>query len=66
MRRAKNPELLTAEEAAKHLRVHIKSLYRLAHEGKVPARKVGGQWRFHMQTLDEWLKQSREDLPQHR
>jgi len=53
---AKEPALLTAEEAAKHLRVHVKSLYRLAKQGKIPARKVGGQWRFHRQTLDEWLK----------
>jgi excisionase family DNA binding protein len=58
--------LLTAEEAAKHLRVHIKSLYRLAQQGIVPARKVGGQWRFHVQALDEWLKTSDEDPPQDR
>jgi len=58
---AKESALLTAEEAAKHLRVHVKSLYRLAKKGKVPARKVGGQWRFHRQTLDEWLKLSNGD-----
>jgi excisionase family DNA binding protein len=52
----KDPALLTAPEAAKHLRFHVKSLYRLAKAGKIPARKVGGQWRFHRQTLDDWLK----------
>lgn len=52
------PALLTAEEAAKHLRIHVKSLYRLAKQGKIPSRKVGGRWRFHRQTLDEWLKLS--------
>jgi len=56
MARPKDPTLLTAIEAAKHLRLHVKSLYRLAKEGKIPARKVGGQWRFHRQTLDDWLK----------
>jgi excisionase family DNA binding protein len=64
--KSKNTAVTTAEEAARHLRVHIKSLYRLAQEGKVPARKVGGQWRFHIQTLDEWLKSGREEIPQHR
>ena len=54
----KEPALLTAEEAAKHLRVHVKSLYRLAKQGKIPARKVGGQWRFPREVLDEWLKLS--------
>ena len=52
----KEPALLTAEEAAKHLRLHVKSLYRLAKAAKIPARKVGGQWRFHRDLLNEWLK----------
>lgn len=53
--------LLTAEEAANYLRLHVKSLYRLAREGKIPARKVGGQWRFHSESLNNWLKISRSD-----
>jgi excisionase family DNA binding protein len=65
MARAKTPQLLTAEEAAKHLRVHIKSLYRLAQHGKVPGRKVGGQWRFHIETLDNWLKTTGENPSQY-
>lgn len=53
---AEESALLTAEEAAKYLRVHVKSLYRLAKKEKIPARKVGGQWRFHREALNEWLK----------
>jgi excisionase family DNA binding protein len=59
---AKKPKLLTAAEAAKHLRLHVKSLYRLAKAGKIPARKVGGQWRFHSDMLNEWLKNTSSDM----
>ena len=61
MANPRKPDLLTANEAAKHLRLHVKSLYRLAKEGKIPARKVGGQWRFYSEVLDAWLKNSPMD-----
>ena len=48
--------LFTAEEAAKYLRLHVKSIYRLAKNGKIPGRKVGGGWRFHRDALDMWIK----------
>lgn len=48
-------QLLTAEEAARYLRLHMKSVYRLAREGKIPSRKVGGSWRFHREALERWL-----------
>lgn len=51
--------LFTAEEAAKYLRLHVKSIYRLARDGKIPGRKVGGSWRFHRDALDVWLKNER-------
>jgi excisionase family DNA binding protein len=51
----KSPQLLTAEEAAKYLRLHVKSVYRLAKQGKIPSRKVGGTWRFHREAIETWL-----------
>lgn len=62
MAKGKKPDLLKAAEAAKHLRLHVKSLYRLAKDGKIPARKVGGQWRFHRDLLNEWLKNPSADI----
>jgi excisionase family DNA binding protein len=47
--------LLTAGEAAQYLRLHVKSIYRLAREGKIPGRKIGGSWRFHQESLEQWL-----------
>jgi len=48
-------ELLTLREAAKKLRVAEVTLYRLARQGRIPAVKVGGGWRFEPGVLDAWL-----------
>lgn len=39
-------EILDAAEAAAVLRVSVKTLLRLAREGKLVGRKVGREWRF--------------------
>lgn len=52
--------LLTAEEAANYLRLHVKSIYRLAREGKIPGRKIGGSWRFHQESLEQWLTKEKD------
>ena len=48
---------MTINEVIEYLRIPRSSLYKLAQEGKVPARKVGRHWRFHRDVLEEWLKQ---------
>jgi excisionase family DNA binding protein len=48
-------EILTPREAAEYLSVHVRTIYRLAKNGDIPGRKVGGSWRFKKNALDEWL-----------
>ncbi len=48
-------EVLTPREAAEYLNVHIRTIYRLAKNGEIPGRKVGGSWRFKKNILDELL-----------
>lgn len=48
-------EILTMEEAAELLRVSIKTFIKLLKEEKVPARKIGREWRFSRKALVEWL-----------
>jgi len=50
-------ELMTLEEVAAYLRVTKKTIYRLLKQGKIPASKVGHQWRFDKASINEWLKQ---------
>lgn len=50
---------MTAEEAARYLRLHVKSVYRLVKGGKIPGQKVGGRWRFHSDALEKWIKREK-------
>ena len=50
-------ELMTVEEVAQYLRVTEKTVYRLLKRGRIPATKVGRQWRFDKTSIDEWLHQ---------
>lgn len=51
-------EVLTLAEAAEYLRVANEKLADLATEGGVPARRIGGEWRFLRRALDDWLRYS--------
>jgi excisionase family DNA binding protein len=48
-------EIMTPREAAEYLSVHVRTIYRLAKNGDIPGRKVGGSWRFKKDALDDWL-----------
>lgn len=47
--------VLTVDEAAEYLRIPKSSLYKMAQNGKIPCQKVGRHWRFHRNTLNQWL-----------
>ncbi|MCL0046893.1 helix-turn-helix domain-containing protein [Thermodesulfovibrionales bacterium] len=48
-------EIMTIEECAKYLKTSVSTIYKLAQEGKIPASKVGNQWRFRKEEIDNWL-----------
>lgn len=48
-------EILNMEEAAEFFNVSIKTFIKLLKEEKVPARKIGREWRFSRQALVLWL-----------
>jgi len=49
-------EILTIEGLSEYLKVSKSTLYKLAQEGILPGSKVGKHWRFHKDTVVEWLK----------
>jgi len=51
-------QLMTLQEMADYLRVTEKTIYRLLRRGKIPATKVGNQWRFDKTLVDEWLQRN--------
>jgi excisionase family DNA binding protein len=50
--------LMTVSEVADYLRVTKKTIYRLLLKGKIPATKVGNQWRFNRGAIDRWLRRN--------
>jgi len=51
----RDKDILTPREAADYLSIHVRTIYRLAKNGEIPGRKIGGSWRFKKNALDEWL-----------
>lgn len=52
--------MMSIYEAAKYLGVSAFALRRMARERKVPAGKIGRQWRFRKEDLDLFLQQQYE------
>lgn len=48
--------VFTLAEAAKYLRVHPQTIYKMVRTGELPAAKIGRAWRIHKDTLDAYLK----------
>src|SRR5256886_3131473 len=49
---------LTTEEVLEYLQVNLRTVYRLIKAGKIPAVRVGRQWRFPTRALEP-----RPDIP---
>ena len=57
---------LTTEEVLAYLQVNLRTVYRLIKAGKIPAVRVGRQWRFRKRDIDAWLDSQRSrgaDIP---
>jgi excisionase family DNA binding protein len=48
-------EILTLEEVAHYLRLKPQTIYKWAQERRIPAVKLGKEWRFRKSILDRWL-----------
>ncbi len=43
------------QECSKYLKIAESTIYVLARNGRIPAQKVGRNWRFSKDALDRWL-----------
>jgi len=51
-------QLLTIKEVAEYLNIDRFTVYRLLAQKKLPAFKVGNQWRFHRKMIVAWLRKN--------
>ncbi len=54
---------LTTDEVLTYLQVNLRTVYRLIDAGKLPAVRVGRQWRFRRKDIDAWLDQRQPASP---
>jgi excisionase family DNA binding protein len=47
--------LLTTDQVAEYLNVDKFTVYRLIIQKRIPAFKVGNQWRYKQKLIDDWL-----------
>ena len=52
-------QFLTTEEVLEYLQVNLRTVYRLIKANKIPAVRVGRQWRFRKSDIDAWLDSQR-------
>ena len=57
-------EMLTAKDVQEMLQVDRSTVYRMAEAGRIPALKVGKQWRFPAEQIDNWYQSQMGVLPQ--
>jgi excisionase family DNA binding protein len=46
---------MTLEEVAAYLKLKPQTIYTWAQEKKIPAAKLGKEWRFRKSIIDEWI-----------
>ena len=50
---------LTTDEVVEYLQVNLRTVYRMIKAGKIPAARIGRQWRFHKTDIDARLEMER-------
>jgi excisionase family DNA binding protein len=51
---ATQPRVLTVGDLSEYLRVHRSTIYRLLKKGQLPGFKIGSDWRFNTEVIDQW------------
>jgi excisionase family DNA binding protein len=47
--------ILTVRDVSNYLRVHPSTIYKMLKRNQLPAFRVGSDWRFTVEAIDQWL-----------
>lgn len=56
-----NDKIMTLEEVAEYLRLTPQTIYTWAQEKRIPAVKLGKEWRFKKSLIDKWFNDHLDD-----
>jgi excisionase family DNA binding protein len=45
---------MTVKEVSAYFKVHPSTIYRPLKSGRLPAFRVGSDWRFNVESIDRW------------
>ncbi|MBN1117252.1 MAG: helix-turn-helix domain-containing protein [Bacteroidales bacterium] len=57
-----NDDIMTLEEVAKYLKLKPQTIYTWAQNNKIPAAKLGKEWRFRKYVIDKWFNNHFDEL----
>jgi excisionase family DNA binding protein len=52
--------ILTVSEVSEYLNIHRTTVYRLLRERRLPGFRIGSDWRFSVEALEQWLRDHAE------
>jgi PTS system nitrogen regulatory IIA component len=56
-------DILTTKDVAAYLKLHPFTVKKFARQKKIPAFKLGADWRFSKKRIDDWIdKKMRGDI----
>ncbi len=55
-------EIMTIEEVATYLRLKPQTIYKWAQEKRIPAAKLGKEWRFRRSLIELWLDEQEKRI----
>jgi excisionase family DNA binding protein len=56
---------MTPSEVADLLKIHLKTVYKLAEKGVIPGNRIGRSWRFSRNEVMELVSSRGMSLPDH-
>jgi excisionase family DNA binding protein len=48
--------ILTISDLSKYLHIHRTTIYRMLREGRLPGFRIGSDWRFSHDAIEQWLR----------
>jgi len=59
-------EIITPSQVAEILKIHVKTVYRLAREGIITGNRIGRSWRFSKNNILDLVCQQEKKQPEGR
>jgi excisionase family DNA binding protein len=56
--------ILTVTELSEYLHVHRTTIYRMLREGNLPGFRIGSDWRFSFDAIEQWQRDHTNTIPE--